>query len=115
MENVKHMKEVMDFFIKSLPDFLNKAKNAGSFSISSKDTIVFKGTIDHVIMREWCKLASKNFIPFKFGTIIDYDNDIYKAWEKRNGYIYVTVKYVSYISSDPLELSWGFMEIKDGE
>ena len=47
--------------------------------------------------------------------IYDYENEMFKSWEKRYGHIYVTARYVSYKSSDPLELSWGFMEIKDGE
>lgn len=114
------MKENLDNFMKTLPDFLNEAKNeCSSFSkrpiVFSKRTVVFNGTIDHVIMREWCKLVSKNFLPFKFGMSYNYDNDIYKSWDTCIGCIYVSARYLAYKSSDPLELTWGFMELKDGE
>lgn len=107
------MKEKLDNFKKTLPDFLNEAKN--EYPTFSSGVIVFKGTIDHVIMREWCKIASNYCLPFKFGMFYNYYNDIYERWEKRDGFIYVTAKYFSYKCSDPLELTWGFMELKDGE
>lgn len=115
MDDVKSMKEKMDFFIKSLPDFLEESKKKGSFTVSHKQVIVFYGNITEPIMKEWCKIASENFLSFKCGDIYDHDNLMYKDWSERSGYIYVTAKYTSYIYRDPLELTWGFVEIKDGE
>lgn len=115
MDNVKSMKEKMNFFMKSLPNFLEVSKMMGSFTIRHKQVIVFYGNITAPIMKEWCKIASENFLSFKCGDIYDYDNLMYENWSERWGYIYVTATYNSFIYRMPLELTWGFVEIKDGE
>lgn len=113
--NVNHLKEKMDLFIKSLPDFIEESKRKGPFNVSHKELIVFYGNITEPIMKEWCKIASENFFSFKWGDIYDHDNLMYENWTERWGYIYVTAKYSSFIYKDPLDLTWGFMGIKDGE
>lgn len=110
MKKLNQMKVSLDYFIQTLPEFVEKCK-INSFLIYSKDMIIYRGDITPSIMKEWCEIAEKATIPFKCGLLYDCHNDMYMNWKSRNGIIYVTAEYNKTGSKSIVVLTWGIIEL----
>ena len=110
MKKLKQMKVSLDYFIQTLPEFVEKCK-INPFLIYSKDMIIYRGDITPSIMKEWCEIAEKATIPFKWGLLYDRHNDMYMNWKSRNGIIYVTAEYNKTGSKSIVELTWDIIEL----
>lgn len=123
MENIKTMKAVLNDFIKSLPDFIERSEskvvsNTTRLKLGMR-MIAYQGELTAPTLELWCNLMVKHGIPFFDGETLDYHNDFYLAWTPRFCMVYLTARYVPYKVKHPLELTWSMLtidtEVKDGE
>lgn len=119
MENIKTMEAVLNDFIKSLPDFIERSKSNSTRSKLGMRMIAYQGELDAPTMELWCNLMVKHGIPFKDGETLDFHNDMYLGWKSRFSMVYLTARYVPYKVKHPIELTWSMLtmgiEAKDGE
>ena len=111
MENIKTMEAVLNDFIESLPDFIERAKSNSTRPKFGMRMIAYQGELDAPTMELWCNLMVKHGMPFTDGAIIDYHNDMYLGWKTRFSMVYLTARYVPYKVKHPIELTWSMLTI----
>lgn len=131
MDDIKTMKAVLNDFIKSLPDFIERAKSRTkltcewsgmrklTFEKSGMRMIAYQGELTAPTLEQWCNLMVKHGIPFADGETLDFHNDMYLGWKTRFSMVYLNARYVPYKLKHPIELTWCMLttdiEPKDGE